>query len=181
MAFDYSDPNVRRPMFGPGAGFGGTQATAQSANATTGGATAGGSIPQKQFADRIAAGERPGYQPPGNWTAPAQYSQYYGGGNIGQSAPGSRSPTGNPANIPADAADYPWMQDQSIQWGGGPYGYLPIGYQPQNYDYYSQGNYGGHLAPWEYKYWQDTWTQNYDPNQPGYINTRDPNAGQSRG
>jgi hypothetical protein len=118
------------------------------------------------------------------WTNPnhqgaigTDYSRYAMGGNIGNSAPGSRSPTGA---MPVDhAGDYPWMSDSSIQWGGGPYGYLPIGYQPQSFNYYSQNDLGGHLAPWEYKYWKDTWTQNLDKDQPGFVNTqrgsRDPN------
>src|SRR4030095_1880868 len=116
--------------------------------------------------------------------------QFPGGGNIGNSAPGSRSPTGSLPEYPAgfNAAEYPWMSDTSIQWGGGPHGYLPIGYQAQPFAYYASGGGGpshlqsngrwspqstpNQLAPWEYKYFQDTWTQNYDPNEPGYINTR---------
>jgi hypothetical protein len=97
------------------------------------------------------------------------WNRYLQGGNIGQSAPGSRSPTGA---MPVDnVSDYPWMQDTSTQWGGGPFGYLPIGYQPQAYNYYSQNMPGGHLAPWEEKYFQDTWTQNFDKDQPGFVNT----------
>jgi hypothetical protein len=80
------------------------------------------------------------------------------------------------------------MSDTSIQWGGGPHGYLPIGYQAQPFAYYASGGGGpshlqsngrwspqstpNQLAPWEYKYMQDTWTQNFNPNEPGYINTR---------
>ena len=92
--------------------------------------------------------------------------------------------------------EFPWMEDKSIQWGGGTgsQGWLPAGYVPQSPEYY-QSAYGGkvggtsvqdprtgrwmvvgghELAPWEYKYAQENWTQNYDPNQPGYINTRSP-------
>jgi hypothetical protein len=113
---------------------------------------------------------------------PTGLDRYFGSGNIGQSQAGSTGPFRyNP--VPTDNNnDYPWMQDQSIQWGGGPHGYLPLDYQPQNFDYYAQGNYGSHLAPWEYKYWKDTWTQNYDPNAPGFANTRNPAVlGASRG
>ena len=80
---------------------------------------------------------------------------------------------------PVDSVgDYPWMTDTSTQWGGGPFGYLPINYQPQAYSYYQNTQ---NLAPWEQKYMQDTWTQNYDRNQPGFVNTNrlanDPNYG----
>jgi hypothetical protein len=170
-------------------------------------ATAGGSGLAQQIAQGTGGGQLP--QSPGTGSPPvAQQSamarpaptagSYFAGGNIGQSATGAKSPTGNPAQYPADfnANEYPWMADQSIQWGGGPFGYLPIGYQPKSYDYYSQhmtqlarprqgaqnragiplqdpGAYAP-LAPWEQRYFQDTWTQNYDPNQPGYIDTGHP-------
>jgi hypothetical protein len=88
---------------------------------------------------------------------------------MGASAPGSRSPTGNLANYPQDTTPYDWMTDTRVQWGGGPGGYLPIGYQPQNYNYYANTQ---NLAPWEQRYFADTWTQNYDPNQPGYVDTQ---------
>jgi hypothetical protein len=101
------------------------------------------------------------------------WSRYNQGGNLGMSAPGSRSPTGNPAFTSADPNyEYkPWMADTSVQWGGGPHGYLPIGYQGQDFSYYQNAQ---NLAPWEQQYMQDTWTQNFDPNSPtgGYINTR---------
>ncbi len=101
------------------------------------------------------------------------YSRYAMGGNIGNSLAGAK---GN--YQPVDSVgDYAWMQDPSIQWGGGPFGYLPINYQPQSYDYYSTNM--NQLAPWEYKYFNDTFTQNYDPSQPGYVDTQraanDPN------
>jgi hypothetical protein len=165
-------------------------------------ATAGGG----GVANQIAQGsqERLGQSAATNLGSPSvarpapTAGNYFAGGNVGQSAPGAKSPTGNPAQYPADfnAAEYPWMADQSIQWGGGPFGYLPIGYQPKSYDYYSQHmtqlarprqgaqnragiplqNPGAYapLAPWEQRYFQDTWTQNYDPNAPGYIDTGHP-------
>jgi hypothetical protein len=97
------------------------------------------------------------------------WTRFANAGNMGASAPGSRSPTGNLANYPQDTTPYDWMADTSVQWGGGPGGYLPIGYQAQNYDYYRNTN---NLAPWEQRYAADTWTQNYDPSQPGYFDTR---------
>ena len=106
------------------------------------------------------------------------WTRYANAGNMGMSAPGSRTATGNLANYPADTMDMPWMADPSVQWGGGQYGYLPIGYQAQNYNYYANTP---NLAPWEQKYFQDTWTQNLDRNQPGFVNTNrlanDPNYG----
>jgi hypothetical protein len=100
------------------------------------------------------------------------WNRYAQGGNLGTSRDSNRTPTGNLATYPAEfnAAEYPWMSDTSVNWGGGPFGYLPIGYQAQNADYYQQNM--QNLAPWEQKYYTDTFTQNYDPNAPGYINTR---------
>ena len=73
------------------------------------------------------------------------YSRYAMGGNIGNSAAGAQG-----RYQPVDSVgDYPWMQDQNIQWGGGPFGYLPINYQPQAADYYSTNQ--NQLAPWEYE------------------------------
>ena len=93
------------------------------------------------------------------------WSRYNAGGNMGNSAMGAQ---GN--YRPVDAVgDYPWMTDQSTQWGGGPFGYLPINYQPQAFSYYNQP--GVNYAPWETKYANDTWTQNYNRDDPGFINT----------
>ena len=176
--FDYGGPT--RPIWAPGGNFVGGQRVEADPNvlpnspqANPGNATAG-----------MSALRRPGY---------------FAGGNVGNSAPGSNSPTGNPPIFPAgfNSAEYPWTQDTSVQWGGGPGGYLPIGYQPQSFGYYAQADQGGNvaqgpysvqgangrwrpvggyaqMAPWEQRYARDTWTQNYDPNQPGYINTRNP-------
>jgi len=208
-AFDPFNPMAPRPSPGPGTNFTGTAGgyvpteqftnrvpthmneslrLAQTRDASVGDGSPAGprpipgpSVPNLNTGRAPTGGApSPAPAPTGNWTPPSQYSRYFGGGNIGQSAPGSRSTTGA---MPVDnVGEYPWMQDQSIQWGGGPFGYLPIGYVPQNFDYYSQGNYGGHLAPWEYKYMQDTFTQNYNPNDPGYINTANPAAmGRTRG
>ena len=96
------------------------------------------------------------------------------GGNMGNSPAGAQG-----RYQPVDSVgDYPWMTDTSTQWGGGPFGYLPINYQPQAYSYYQNTQ---NLAPWEQKYMQDTWTQNYDRNQPEFVNTNrlanDPNYG----
>ena len=154
----------------------------------------------------------PPFQPSGSpnlFTSQASPGRYYGGGNIGQSAPGSKSPTGNPVDPKGlfgfqgtydqwraeQAKENPWMEDTSIQWGGGPSGYLPIGYQAQPLSYYQQADAGGNvaqgpftqqgahgrwrpsggyaqMAPWEQRYAADTWTQNFAPGEPGYINTR---------
>ena len=164
--------------------------------------------------DPMAQRQPPPFQPSGDpslfgnrYASQGSPGRYYMGGNLGQSAPGSKSPTGNPVDPKSQfgfqgdynqwrgamAQENPWMEDTSVQWGGGPSGYLPIGYQAQPYSHYqasaggnvAQGPWaqaangrwrpsGGYaqLAPWEQKYAQDTWTQNYDPQQPGYINTR---------
>ena len=116
------------------------------------------------------------YRPSHQGPAGMDWSRYNAGGNMGNSAMGAQ---GN--YRPVDAVgDYPWMTDQSTQWGGGPFGYLPINYQPQNFGYYNQP--GVNYAPWETKYATDTFTQNYAPQQPGYINTRDPAVmGRTRG
>jgi len=93
------------------------------------------------------------------------WSRYNMGGNMGNSAMGAQ---GN--YRPVDSVgDYPWMTDKSTQWGGGPFGYLPINYQPQAFSYYNQP--GVNYAPWETKYANDTWTQNYNRDDPGFINT----------
>ena len=100
------------------------------------------------------------------------WNRYAQGGNLGTSRTSDRTPTGNLATYPGgfNAAEYPWMSDTSVNWGGGPFGYLPIGYQAQDYRYYQ--NNMQNLAPWEQKYFNDTWTQNYDKDQPGFINTQ---------
>lgn len=163
----------------------------------------------------------PEEQPPPENDPYAQYSQYYQGGNIGNSAMSDRyadpawHPPGQPESSSASgqtyeqwrqemAQRYPWMNDTNIVWGGGPEGYLPINYQAQDLDYYRQATAGGNvntspwvqkdigggrmrwvpsgptsqMAPWELAYMKDTWTQNYDPNAPGYFNTRSPGATQ---
>jgi len=94
------------------------------------------------------------------------WSRYNAGGNMGNSAMGAQ---GN--YRPVDAiGDYPWMTDKSTQWGGGPFGYLPINYVAQPFSYYNQA--GVNYAPWETKYANDTWTQNYNRDDPGFINTQ---------
>jgi hypothetical protein len=122
------------------------------------------------------------------------WTRFANTGNLGGSDPHLAKfsdpawhPPGEPGSTAAQGVSYddwrasmaqenPWMADTSVIWGGGSGGYLPIDYQAQNYRYYQNTP---NLAPWEQKYMQDTWTQNYDRNQPGFVNTNrldnDPN------
>lgn len=117
------------------------------------------------------------------------WSRYNQGGNLGNSNPAlakysdpAWTPPGEQESFSGRGVTYndwraqmaqenPWMSDTNVVWGGGSQGYLPIDYQAQNYNYYQNAQ---NLAPWEQRYMQDTWTQNFDPNSPsgGYINTR---------
>ena len=110
---------------------------------------------------------RPGHQVAQPFGLGWDWSKYAMGGNLGNSQAGAR---GHYEPVAADPTGYhPWMADTSIQWGGGPGGYLPIDYQPQSYAYYQSG---AQLAPWEGQYAKDTWTQNFDKNAPGFVNTQ---------
>ena len=205
--FDPFDPMAQRPpgfvpsndpsLFGTGGGGtggGGTGGTGTGGTGTGGTGTggAGGSPPSAANAPKGAA------PPP---TYAQQYAKYYQGGNIGQSQNFAKAsqpgwhPEGQPENTynqtydqwRADMAQrYPWMENTSVVWGGGPGGYLPVDYQYQNADYYSgPGIYGPrqqahngrwfspitYRAPWEDLYASERWTQNFDPQGAGFIDT----------
>jgi len=115
--------------------------------------------------------------------SPYDWSRYTNFGGIGNSNPALAQfsdPAWHPAAQPGAnaaqgqtydqwrqemAATHPWMNDTSVMWGGGSQGYLPINYQPHDIRYYMNTP---NLAPWEGAYFGDTWTQNIQPDKPGY-------------